>query len=303
LATAALATASPSSADTTIGANVDQFPTTSGACAYSNPSRRPCVIVPTAIPGRVTSSPCDGTIVLFRLNGIPSANTYRLRVVRANGDGTYTGMASSAAVSIATDGVNTYPTTLPISTGQYIGIDFQNSAVDLKLRWLQDATAQIFDAFPADGGSAAPTFPNNTIDYLFNADVACSATDPPPGPTPPPSPPGPTPPPSSEFVIGKVKGKALTVTVPGPGQIAVTDAADANHVRAAAAAKPKLLKPSSATTTAAGDARVKLKLTKPAKKTLKAKRKVKVMAAVSFTPSGGTTNTKTAKLKVKVKKG
>ncbi len=120
-----------------------------------------------------------------------------------------------------------------------------------------------------------------------------------PPPPPPPSHPtrGPA---SNEFQIGKLKRKLLTVTVPGPGVVAVLDVADqAAAGRAIALAAKKRLKPSSATATAAGDVKVKLKLTKAAKRKLKRKGKAKVNAAVTFTPDGGTAGTQTKKLKVK----
>jgi Zn-dependent metalloprotease len=138
------------------------------------------------------------------------------------------------------------------------------------------------------------------IDYgWFIDDVriyACAA------PPPPPPPDGGAVPPDNLFTLGKVKGKSLTVTVPGPGEVEVRDAADRSARRAPAAgakAKKKLLKPSSATATQAGSLKVKLKLTKTAKKVIKKKGKVKVKAAITFTPTGGTSNRQTKRLKVK----
>jgi len=120
-------------------------------------------------------------------------------------------------------------------------------------------------------------------------------------PAPPPPPPGDggTTPPSNEITIGSVKGKKLSVEVPGAGTVEVTDAADTSSRGASAAAKKKLLKPSSATASGAGTVTVALKLTKTAKGKLKSRGKVKVNAAITFTPTGGTANTETAKLKLK----
>ncbi len=92
------------------------------------------------------------------------------------------------------------------------------------------------------------------------------------------------------FTIGKVKGKKVSVTVPGAGTV---DIRDKN------AAKKLLLKPSSKTASDAGTIKVKLKLTKTAKKKLKHKHKVKVKAAITFTPSGGPGSTQNKALKVK----
>jgi trypsin len=97
--------------------------------------------------------------------------------------------------------------------------------------------------------------------------------------------------PSNAFTIGKLKGKKLKVTVPGPGTVEVRDAKSSK--------RNPLLKPSSATAAGAGTVTVKLRLAKTEKRTLRKKDKVKVKAAISFTPTGGTANTKTRKLKVK----
>ena len=119
--------------------------------------------------------------------------------------------------------------------------------------------------------------------------------------------------PDNTFTIGKLKGKKLKVTVPGPGVIEVRDSreppgratdglAEALSLGPVIAAKKLGLKPSETAADGAGTIKVKLKLTKTAKKKLKKKDKVKVKAAVTFTPTGGTANTETDRLKVKTKK-
>lgn len=107
---------------------------------------------------------------------------------------------------------------------------------------------------------------------------------------PPPPPADPTPP-SNAFAVGALNGKKVELTVPGPGLV---DVRDAN-----AAKKKLLLKPSSATASAAGTVAVALKLNKAAKKTLKEKHKVKVKAAITFTPTGGTAYTQDRSFKVR----
>lgn len=180
LCCAVLGAAAPAaSAAVTIGADVTQMPATSGTCGYSYAPERPCMILstPAAFPDRQAVSPCDGTITRFRLNGIPTpADHYRLRVVRENEDGSFTGTATSDQVSIATDGVNEYATELPIAKGEYIGVDFQDSTEDHGLRYVgtgSEIEQLVFYAFPADGGSAHPGHEGYSY-YLFNADVACA---------------------------------------------------------------------------------------------------------------------------------
>ena len=111
------------------------------------------------------------------------------------------------------------------------------------------------------------------------------------------SPPGTPGTPSNEFEIGAVKGKRLTVTVAGAGLVEVTDAAARRTARAGGAGKPKL-KPSSVTANGFGAVTVALKLTKAAKKKLRRKGRLKVDAAVTFTPTGGAPKTETKQLKL-----
>jgi hypothetical protein len=103
--------------------------------------------------------------------------------------------------------------------------------------------------------------------------------------------------PSNAFTVGKVKGRKLVVTVPGPGSITVANAGGGGS--SALASAKKLLKRSQATATAAGRVRVALRLTKAAKARLAARGKLKARAAVTFTPTGGDPNTQQAKLKIK----
>ena len=273
-----------SSADTTIGANVNQQTSESGTCGFVSALERPCTLITTVIPGQTMTSPCDGTITRFRLNGFPRpANSYSLRVIRINGDGTYTGTATSAPVAIAAEGVNEFPTSLPISAGETIGIDFRESLEEHGLRWVggSQVKAGYFYQFPADGTPASPTGPA-TFYYLFNADVACAS---PSGPPPPP--------PSNEFSVVKLKKTKLTLDLASAGTVTVTDAK--------AKAKSKLLKPSSAGG-GPGHVVVGLKLTGAGKKKLKEKGKVKVSARITFTPTGGTASTQSRKLTVRKKK-
>lgn len=261
-----------SSADTTLGAYVNQNPTTSGTCGYKAASERPCLFVDTVIPALATTAPCDGTVTRFRLNGLPKPNNhYRLRVVRQNADLSFTGTASSAPVTLATDGVNEYLTSLPIAAGEYIGIDFEESTEQFGLRWVeQPATgAYFFNAFPADGGSALRTG-SSTISYLYNADIVCT--------------------PSNVFKVIKLKGTALSLELASQGRVTVTAVTSKG--------KPKLLKPSKVS---GGPGRVKdfLRLTASAKKVLGETGKVKIKASISFTPTGGSAKVVTRTLTVK----
>lgn len=274
LALLGLAFASPAgAAEVTIGANVNQATTESGTCGYKTANEPPCVLVTSVIPGQTMTSPCDGTITRFRLNGFPKPKDhYSLRVVTKNADGTFTGTATSAPVSIATEGVNEYPTSLPIATGQEIGIDFLDSSEEFSLRWVGGSAvvANYFYKFPADGTTVPPTG-NATFYYLFNADIACT--------------------PSNVFKVLKLKGSTLSVELGSAGSLAIADAAKG---------KAKRLKPSTVTG-GPGTVKAGLKLNSAAKKELSEKGKVKVKAKLTFTPTGGTAASQVRKLTIKKK--
>jgi hypothetical protein len=174
-------TVAPAQADTTIGSDVNGTTPTAGTC-FGNSSFA-CVIVPISLPsGAQLTSSCEGTVTRFRINGIPTANTYRLRVVHLNGS-TATAVSSSSAVSLTADGVNTFPVSLPIHPGDQFGLDFNHGAVDNSVRYRQPGAAALYENGIPDSGTATSTGTNNSLQYLFNADVACAAAQAPPSAT------------------------------------------------------------------------------------------------------------------------
>ncbi len=163
--------AAPTRADVTIGSNVNGTPPSAGTC-FGNPTFA-CVVVPTSLPsGAQLTSPCDGTVTRFRINGVPTANSYRLRVVHLSGS-TAAAVSASSAVSLAVDGVNTFPISLPIHTGDQFGLDFNHGTVDFSVRYRQPGTDDLFKNGIPDSGTGASTGTDNFLEYLFNADVAC----------------------------------------------------------------------------------------------------------------------------------
>jgi hypothetical protein len=296
-----LAPAAADAAEVTIGAQVDQPTPESGTCAFEDPGDRPCLIVTNTILGQeqLLTSPCDGTVTRFRLNGIPRpANHYSLRVVRRNSDGSYTGTATSAPVAIATEGVNEYATNLPIAKGELLGIDFRDSTEEHGLRWVGGSgvsAAVLFD-FPEDGTPAAADIASTQFYYLFNGDVACAGSPAPPAPAPPLSPILPTP--SNAFHVVSLKKSTLTVSLDSPGTLAASEAPAKK--KGGKKAAPLLLKPSSASG-GPGPVKLKLKLTGAAKAKLRETGKVKVKATLAFTPTGGTKSVQVRGFKVKEK--
>jgi hypothetical protein len=108
--------------------------------------------------------------------------------------------------------------------------------------------------------------------------------------------------PTNQFTVGKLKRRTLTVTVPGPGELSVArpSPSPGGAVPAARKAVRKLVRRSTAAATAAGRVTVPLRLTKLGKSLLRERGRLKVPAAITYTPTGGEPSTLTRKLKLKV---
>jgi hypothetical protein len=172
----ALTLAAPAAALVTIGANVTDTSNTSASTIGCVPD---CTFVALADdPPQPMQAPCAGTVTKWRVNVAASNVVFRLRVVRDNGDGTYTSTASSAAQSNAfPSGVVTFPTSVPIAAGEYLGVDLTAGGVILG----RDFTSgdNIFRPPMVDGLPQAVLFSGS--DVLVNADIACASA--PAGPT------------------------------------------------------------------------------------------------------------------------
>jgi hypothetical protein len=105
--------------------------------------------------------------------------------------------------------------------------------------------------------------------------------------------------PPNTFTIGKVKGKRVPLSLPGPGGVDIANAGGGGS-KAVTAAK-KLVKSSHTDAAAGGQISVPIRLTKRGKSLLRRKGKLKVRAAITYTPTGGEPNAQTAKLKLKRK--
>ena len=130
-----------------------------------------------------------------------------------------------------------------------------------------------------------PTIPNSTAAGADGSDIGAFELQ--PSDVPP-----------NGFRVGKVKGTKLTLTLDSAGAVQITDATSPLSAAATAAKKKKSLKPSSASG-GPGKLKVALRLTKAAAKKLRQAGKLKLKASITFTPTGGVPDTKTAKLKLK----
>jgi hypothetical protein len=134
----------------------------------------PCTLTNASLPsGASYRSPVDGVIVRLRLHGVKGAS-YRLRVITPLDGSQYLGAGSSSWLTPAED-VETFPVSLPIRSGQMIGIDLKTSGTPIT--WESAGSAPILQWEPQlPDGVAQSAFGGDSLVFAFNADV-----QPPPG--------------------------------------------------------------------------------------------------------------------------
>ena len=175
----ALATATSASA-VTIGEDVNN---TAGVVNTSGCAALPCTWMNTAVPlgaapRKIAFSPCNGTVTTWRVNAGAAGDSVKLRLIKDDdGSGTtYTSTATSSPGTTAV-GVKSFTTSLPITAGQYIGLDIPNSA-DFKFRPATAGQASQYFVPQLIDGTPNPRGVASTQTLLYNADVSCNGISP-----------------------------------------------------------------------------------------------------------------------------
>jgi PASTA domain len=99
--------------------------------------------------------PFDGTITSFAINSGSTGGTVSLRILRPAAGGRFTGAGTSAPVTIAV-GVQSAATSLPVRTGDLIGLENNSGAILFDTGTLTTFTAYYQLPALGDGASAAP---------------------------------------------------------------------------------------------------------------------------------------------------
>jgi hypothetical protein len=152
----------------TIGSPLDEASGLSlmsaAASTWFNPTR--------TAPGATAASPVDGVVLRWRKRGNFQGGPFRLRVVRPAGSG-FVGQGSSAPVTPASDGIESFPTLLPIKAGDLIGVDSSGKNDAVGVGSAQIGTGLGIAVPPLSEGGAARTVPLNSDSYelQINADV------------------------------------------------------------------------------------------------------------------------------------
>lgn len=285
VAAAALAPAT-SQATITIGSDLS-LPTTSTSnnCILSTP---PCTQVLFAVHAGNAfprNSPTDGTIVSFGMKtGVLSGanETATFRVARASGDtANMTGAGTGPTITLHQLGTYSFPASLPIKAGDYIGIDTSSTRAAAALPTCGNPpnSGGYFTYHPVltNGGPFQTAEANSTCELLINAVVA----------------------PSNKFSFGKAKQNVklaiviLTVEVPGPGKLTLSGkgvAKQASAPRGAVISK---------TAKAAGPVKLKVKPKGATKAKLNATGRATVKVKVTFAPNGGDPSTQKRKVRLR----
>ena len=104
---------------------------------FENPSETNATIVNTSLPADegIVASPVNGAVISWSVIGA-KGGPFKLRVVQANADGTYTAVGTSAPGVPAGSGLQTFASTVPIKAGQLIGLDNANASDEIGLKIL-----------------------------------------------------------------------------------------------------------------------------------------------------------------------
>jgi hypothetical protein len=99
--------------------------------------------------------PFDGTITSFAINSGSTGGTVSLRILRPAAGGRFTGAGTSAPVTIV-GGAQSATTSLPVRTGDLIGLENNSGAILFDTGTLTTFTAYYQLPALGDGASAAP---------------------------------------------------------------------------------------------------------------------------------------------------
>jgi hypothetical protein len=285
LALAAVAALAPATSQATITIGSDlTLPTTSSSnnCILSTP---PCTHVLFAVHSGNAfprNSPTDGTIVSFGMKtGVLSGanETATFRVARASGDtANMTGADTGPTITLHQPGTYSFPASLPIKAGDYVGIDTSSTRATAALSTCGNPpnSGGYFTYHPVltNGGPFQTADANSTCELLVQAIIQPSSVF---GFNP-----------KQVYKVSKKFKIVLPIELPGPGGIKVSGKGLARAL-------------ATRTVSEAGTVKLSLKLAAKKMRRLEAEGKSGLKVTVTFTPVGGDPGTQTFKLKLKAR--
>ena len=136
------------------------------------PFGQPQTLFNTTLPesGAKLTSPVDGAIVRWRMLGAKGGPFY-LRVLRANGSGAYQAVGSSNAATPVGEGLQTFATSIPVKSGDQIGIDPTNPTDEIGVATVAGASYGFIFPSPFNGATVAPSGTENGKETELSAEV------------------------------------------------------------------------------------------------------------------------------------
>lgn len=246
----------------TFGSDLDRVPTLNTNCAV------PCSTANASLIGRrALNSPATGTLTSFSVRS-GSTGSVSLRILRPVGGGAFTGAGTSGLVAIGTGITGPIPVTLPIQSGDAIGLD--NPGAHLVLA-ANPRAAQVYWTPPLADGSTQAGLVASGLETMVQATVE----------------------PSNELDFGKVdrnkkKGSAeFEVEVPNRGTLEVSGKNLGLKVEGGEGMIPD-----------PGQITVRVNARGKKRRNLERRGKVKVRPVFTYTPRSGLTNEQARKLKL-----
>jgi hypothetical protein len=269
----------PAGATLTLGSPMTLPSNASFGCL--NPTN--CTFSQTVFPGRVVTSPVNGTVSAWRV-GWTGPGLARLRVTRPMGANTLFVSSSAPSPQAVAGGLNQFSANLPIAIGDGIGVDDLGTGTAQQRVPIDGARTASFDPALADGASGPPQVTFIDAETYLSAEIEPTNTL------------------TATAKPTKKGTSVLTARLPNPGTVSVGPAAAANAGRAGAAAARSPVKTAVKAAAGPGDLQLTLRPTKRSKKRLGEKGKAAGPVTLSYTPSFGIPSTQTLKIKLKLKR-
>jgi hypothetical protein len=219
------------------------------------------------------SSPVNGTVVRWRIRVGDYTRVTNLRIIRPLGSGLFSGAGTSASVTPPTVATTSYNVRLPIRIGDYIGLDCCEPAIfEPEAEFFVTGGAAVRNEWQprlADGVAGRAPVRTNAYEVALNAQIN----------------------PISTFTLDAIsrnKGKGtatIIANVPNPGELT----GSGKGVNAAVIGR-KVRAP--------GTVRLLIKAMGNKKRKLNSTGKVKVRPEITYTPTGGSANTQSVKVKL-----
>jgi hypothetical protein len=269
------ASVSPAGAVVTVGSNLKRVPDSA-----ANYSPRPTfsnvsLASDRQAPGGL-SSPVNGTVVRWWIRVGDVTRVTNFRIIRSQGRGLFTGAGTSPSVTPPIHATTSYDVQLPIQIGDYIGLDCCDpDFFEPEGEFFVTGNAAVRNEWQpglADAGQGRAPLRTNPYEIALNAEIN----------------------PTSTFTLGaithnKKTGTAtIAVNVPNPGEL--TGSGRSVKVANAAVTSKQVRAP--------GRVRLLIKAKGRKKRKLNSTGKVKVRPEITYTPTGGSPNTWSVKVKL-----